>query len=380
MELQQEDLEILESVRKIALNEIPKYTTEENLNTVPLGLFRLFGEQGLAGLTTGEEFGGLERGALLTAAVLEEIASVNLGPAIFLSVHLMVSKLVEYFGSDVQKKKWLPKLASGEFLGAFALTEPSAGSDASALKLEAKPDGDGFILNGEKCYISSAGWADLYIVFARTVPGSVGKEGISVFLVPKDLPGLIISKPEKKMGCEFSPIASLTFSGARIGKEALLGDLNQGYRLALFGLAGGRVNIASAANGLSRTAIERAILHMKDRKQFGKAIADFQGLQFMLADMRSLYEASKLLVLKAAYEIDHPPTNANPNLYPSIAKCFATDAAMKITTDAVQLLGGAGYIKEYGVEQLMRDAKMLQIVEGTNQIQRNLIARAMLAA
>lgn len=380
MELQQEDLAILETVRKIAQNEIPKYLTEEHLNTVPLALFKIFGKQGLAGLTVGEEFGGLERGALLTAAVLEEIASVNLGPAIFLSVHLMVSKIVEYFGDAQQKKNFLPKLASGEMLGAFALTEPSAGSDASGLKLEAKPSGDSFILNGEKCYISSAGWADVYVVFARTISGSAGKDGISVFLVPKDLPGLTIGKPEKKMGCEYSPIATLTFADAKIGRDALIGELNQGYRLALFGLAGGRVNIAAAANGLSRTAIERSILHMKDRKQFGQLLADFQGLQHMLADMRSLYEASKLLVLKAAYEIDHPSTSGNPNLYPSIAKCFATDAAMKITTDAVQILGGAGYIRDFGVEQLMRDAKMLQIVEGTNQIQRNLIAKAMLSA
>lgn len=337
MQLSQEDRAILETVRKISVNEIPKFLTEDAANTVPLDLFRLFGSQGLTGLTTAEEYGGLERGALLTTAVLEEIASVNLGPAIFLSVHLMVAKLVEFFGTESQKKKLLPKLASGEFLGAFALTEPSAGSDASALKLSAQAANGGFILNGEKCYISSAGWADLYVVFART--GGTGKDGISVFLISKDQAGLTIGKPEKKMGCEYSPIATLNFSDAAVGGDALLGELNGGYRLALFGLAGGRVNIAAAANGLSRTAIEKSIAHMKERKQFGKTIAEFQALQFMLADMRMKYEASKLLVLKAAYEIDNPPQSGNPNLHPSIAKCFATDCAMEITTDAVQLPG-----------------------------------------
>lgn len=378
MQLHEEDLAILETVRKISQNEIPKFLTEENSNTVPIGLFRLFGEQGLAGLTTGEEYGGLERGALLTTAVMEEIASINLGPAIFLSVHLMVCKLIEFFGSDAQKTKYLPKLASGSHLGAFALTEAGAGSNASALKLDAKAAGDQFILNGEKCYISSAGWADQYIVFARTTPGSEGKEGISVFIVSKDTKGLSVGKPEKKMGCEYSPIATLTFSDARIEKDALLGEIGQGYRLALFGLAGGRVNVAAAANGLSRSAIERSVAHLKERKQFGRSLSEFQGLQFIIADMRMKYEAAKLLVLKAAYEMDNPPHNADPNLYPSVAKCFATDSAMQITTDAVQLLGGAGYIRDYGVEQLMRDAKMLQIVEGTNQIQRNVIARSML--
>ncbi len=372
-----EDQAILDTVRKIAIKEIPQYDTESYYGSVPRALFTTFGEQGLTGLSIGEAFDGLGKGTSMTAAVMEEIASVNLGPAIFLSVHLMVSKLIERNGSEEQKKHYLPRLASSEYLGAFALTEPAAGSDAASLKTEAKREGEFYILNGEKCYITSAGWADLYIVFARTDLNSTGGDGVSTFIVEKDTPGLIVSKPEKKMGCELSPIASLTFSNAKVPASALLGQLDRGYKVALSGLAGGRVTIAACANGLSRTAIERTVLHMKERKQFGQPLAAFQGLQFMLADMQMKYTAARLLTEQAAMELDSGIISATPNLNPSMAKCFATDAAMQITTDAVQLFGGAGYIKEYVVERLMRDAKMLQIVEGANQIQRTLIAKSL---
>ncbi len=373
-----EESAILDTVRKIALNEIPKFESEENFGTVPRGLFSIFGQQGLTGLTTGEAYGGFGKGTSLMAAALEEIAAVNLGPAIFLSVHLMVSKLIERYGSTDQKKKFLPRLASGEHLGAFALTEPAAGSDASNIKTEAKRVGDNFILNGEKCYITSAGWAEIYIVFARTDPKSTGGDGVSTFIVEKNTPGFHIGKPERKMGCELSPIASLSFSNSAVPAAALLGDLHKGYKAALAGLAGGRISIAACANGLSRSAIERTISHLKERQQFGQPLAEFQGLQFMLADMQMKFAAAALLTKEAALEIDSGVASPTPNLNPSMAKCFATDAAMSITTDAVQLFGGAGYIKEYVVERLMRDAKMLQIVEGTNQIQRTLIAKSLL--
>jgi alkylation response protein AidB-like acyl-CoA dehydrogenase len=307
---------------------------------------------------------------------MEELAAVDLGPAIFVSVHAMVCGLIAKFGSSAQCAEILPPLAAGKQLAAFALTEPSAGSDAGSLKTEAMPHGDGYILRGEKCYITSAGYADLYLVFARTAPG--GSAGVTAFLVPANSTGLTISPPEKKMGCELSPIASLSLDGVTVPSSAVLGELHGGFKVAMGGLAGGRVSIAACANGLARSALERATAHLKEREQFGKKLAEFQGLQFMLADMRMKLEAAQLLTWQAAHEIDADPSRRQIRLYASAAKCFATDAAMSITTDAVQLFGGAGYIREYQVERLMRDAKMLQIVEGANQLQRELIAREML--
>ncbi|RMG40960.1 MAG: acyl-CoA dehydrogenase [Candidatus Dadabacteria bacterium] len=367
-------LEIRQSVRKLAQAEIPAYQNESYYGTVPLELFKKLSELGLAGLSTDEQYGGSSGNPCIIAAVIEELARQDLGPAIFLGVHLMVSGLINRNGTEAQKEKYLPRLASGEWLGAYALTEPTAGSDAASLKTTAKKDNDIYLLNGEKCYITSAGWANLYIVFART-DSQAGKDGISAFIVEASSEGLDVSPPEKKMGCELSPIASVRFNDVKVPEENLLGELNKGYRLALAALAGGRVNIAAAANGLSGSAIKTALSHLKERKQFGRALIEFQGLQFMLADMKMKYEAAKLLTEKAALALtEHKPSE---RIDCSIAKCFATDAAMQITTDAVQLLGGAGYIKDYKVERLMRDAKMLQIVEGTNQIQRMLIAREM---
>jgi len=370
-------LEIRLSVRKIAQSECPKYRTEAHYNTVPLPLFRSLAELGLAGLSVPEDLGGISAGALTSMVVMEELAAVDLGPAIFISVHAMTCGLINAYGTAEQKARYLPKMASGEMLGAFALTEPNAGSDAAALRTVARrtPSGD-FSLTGEKCYITSGGFAHVYVVFART-SDAPGGAGISAFIVESNTSGLTISKPERKMGCELSPIASLTFNGVTVRNEQVLGKLEGGYSVALSGLAGGRINIAACANGLSRTALALAVAHLKEREQFGQKMINFQGLQFMLADMRMKLEAAELLTYQAARTLELSPKARENRVYPPMAKCFATDAAMSITTDAVQLLGGAGYIKEYEVERLMRDAKMLQIVEGANQLQRVLIAREM---
>jgi len=374
--LSAEQLEMRDSVRKLALKEIPKFQNEKNYNLVPRELFGLFAELGLAGMTVSEEFGGLELTPGTNLIVVEEIAAVDCGSAIFLSVHNMVCGIIQRSANPAQKKKYLNSLASGKLLGAFCLTEPSAGSDAAALKTEAKADSSGFILNGEKCYITSAGFADLYLVFARTTPAG-GKDGISAFLVEKGAAGMTISSPEKKMGAELSPIASINFSDCKVPQDALLGELNSGYRIALSGLAMGRLSIAACANGISRSAIELAHSHLTQRSQFGQKLIEFQGLQFMLADMKMLCEAARALTFSAANDYEADPKHSRNKINTSMAKCFASDSCMQIATDAVQLLGGAGYIKEYKVERLMRDAKMLQIVEGTNQIQRMLIAREM---
>lgn len=370
----EEQLEIRMSVRKAATQEIPAYQTEAHYGTVPLELFKKFAALGLAGLSIEESFGGIAASRTTALIVMEELATVDLGPAVFISVHSMVSGLIQSFGNTEQKKQFLPHMSSGDILGAFALTEPSAGSDAANLQTSYRVDGDSYILNGEKCYITSAGWAGLYVVFARSAK-SAGKQGVSAFIVECDRPGLIINKPEKKMGAELSPIASLRFENMKLPKTNLLGNIDEGYKIALSGLAGGRVNIASCANGVARAALDRALAHLKERTQFGQKLVEFQGLQFMLADMKMKLEAARLLTWQAGACVDKDSKSNDARLYPAMAKCFATDSAMAITTDAVQLLGGAGYIKEYEVERYMRDAKVLQIVEGTNQIQRMIIAR-----
>ncbi|MCL4154062.1 UNVERIFIED_CONTAM: hypothetical protein GTU68_042001 [Idotea baltica] len=282
----------------------------------------------------------------------------------------MVSRLINSYGVSEYHLDTLSSLASGDKLGAFCLTETGAGSDAAALSLKAKKTDSGYVLSGEKIYISSAPHADIFLVFGRT--SDEGRNGISCFIVDARTKGIEVGPTEKKMGCAASPIASVRFSNCEIPSNSLLGNENEGYSIALSGLSRGRVSIAAAACGIAASAIEKSKAHLNSRKQFGKAIAQFQGLQFMYADMLMQYRAAVLLTRDAAAQLD---SSSNENIPSSMAKCFATDAAMKISTDAVQLLGGAGYLADYGVERLMRDAKMLQIVEGTNQIQRLLIAR-----
>ena len=371
--------EIRQSVKKLAREKIPAYQNVESSGHFPRTLFSEFANLGLTGLSIEEEFGGTDNAPTAIAVVMEELAAVDLGPAIFLSVHLMVASLIRRFGSAALKKKYLPELASGKMLAAFALTESSAGSDAGALKTVAKKNGDHYLLKGDKCWITSAGAADLYIVFAKTEP-DLSKKGITAFLVENNSKGLSFGAPEKKMGCDLSPIATIELDDVAVSSDQIVGEINGGYEIAMGGLAGGRINIAACANGLSRSAIEVALAYLKERQQFNRPLIDFQALQFMLADMKVALEAARMLTWRAATYYQNYPDATDFRLHPSIAKCFSTDAAMKITTDAVQLLGGAGYVKDYPVERLMRDAKMLQIVEGTNQIQRGVIAREMINA
>ncbi len=335
-------------------------------------IFTRMGELGLTAMSIGEQFGGSALGPLAIAATIFEVSRIQVGPAIYLSVHLMVSRLLGDFYEGKDKPALLQSLASGKKLAAYCLTEAQAGSDAAALKTRALKKGAEWILDGEKVYISSAGLADTYLVFART--GGDGPGDISAFVVDRNAPGISFGKHEKKMGGEGSPIGSVSFENCRVPESALVGAPGQGYRIALSGLSGGRVNIAACSCGVSSRALERAVTHLKERRQFGKPLAQFQGLQFMVADMAMKLRASILLAHDAAAQLARGETDRAPA---SLAKCFASDSAMSITTDAVQLLGGAGYIAEYEVERLMRDAKMLQIVEGTNQIQRILIARSL---
>ena len=360
--------------------------------------FDAMAKLGLTGMSVPEAHGGSGLTPLAIAAALFEISRVQMGPAIYLSVHAMVAGLLNRFQSNPEHAALLANLADGTALGAFCLTEAAAGSDARALSTRAERSGSTYTLHGEKIYITSAGFADLYLVFARTGQcaaaqavssataqagsGAQPSEAISAFLIPAGTPGMTFGAPEKKMGCEGSPIASIAFDGCKIDESLRLGDEGGGYRIAMAGLNGGRINIAAAACGIAAKSIELAVAHLNERKQFDSLLRDFQGLQFMAADMYSKYRAAVLLTRDAALQLGasiERNEKGNP-LGASVAKCFATDAAMSITTDGVQLLGGAGYLWDYGAEQLMRDAKMLQIVEGTNQIQRLLIARSVLGS
>lgn len=369
--------ELANMVRRFATQELAP--TPDNIGAPQFHRphFDRMGALGLAGSSIPEQFGGSAVGTLGSGATVFDLARVQLGPAIYLSVHLMVSKLIALW-HEQGNAPWQPLLAAladGRTLGAFALTEPTAGSDAAALRTRALRDGDDYLLSGEKIYITSAPHADLFLVFARTAEDRT--KGISAFVVERGTQGLTIGKAEKKMGCTGAPIASLHFDRCRVPGTARLGQEGDGLKIALSGLNGGRVSIAAAACGLASRALELATAHARSRTQFGSPIGHFQGMQFMLADMTMKTRAAILLTRDAAARID---AGVSDNLAASIAKCFATDAAMAVTTDGVQALGGAGYLEEYEVERLMRDAKMLQIVEGTNQIQRMVIAKAILNA
>lgn len=333
-------------------------------------LFTSLGEAGLCGVSTPEEWGGLGLGYLEYAIVLEEIAKVSASYAVTVAVNGLPQIILSEFGTDAQKQKWMPGLAGGELLGAFALSEPESGSDAASMKTTAVRDGDDYILNGTKFWITHGSYADLYVVMART--GGEGARGVSAFLVPGDTPGLTFGKKEEKMGLRASPTVELIFEDARIPASSLLQAEGQGFRVAMSALDGGRITIGASAVGLAQAALDVAAHYATQRRQFRKPIVQFQGVGFMLADMAIDIESSRLLVHKAAWLRDNKREYSD---IAAMAKCRATDTAMKVTTDAVQVLGGYGYTREYPVERYMRDAKVMQIVEGTNQIQRMVISR-----
>jgi alkylation response protein AidB-like acyl-CoA dehydrogenase len=332
--------------------------------------FKGLGDYGVTGVTLPEVYGGAGLSYLDYCYVLEEIAKVSVPYAVTVSVSSMVQTILNEYGNDDQKKKYLPRLASGEEIGAFALSESHSGSDAASLKTTAKKVDGGYVLNGTKMWITSGGIAKTYIVMART--GGEGAKGVSAFIVRDGAQGFSYGKAEKKMGWKTSPTKELIFENCFVPFEDRLLEEGQGFNVAMGGLDRGRVAIAAIGVGCAQRALDEAVSYSLTRQQFKQAIFDFQGLQFMLADMALDVESSRLMVLAAAKSIDEKINNSK---LCSMAKLKATDCAMKVTTDAVQVLGGVGYTAEYPVERFMRDAKVLQIVEGTNQIQRVVIAR-----
>ncbi|HEX9067516.1 MAG TPA: acyl-CoA dehydrogenase family protein [Ktedonobacterales bacterium] len=374
-ELDDEQQAIREAVGDFARERIaPKAEQWDEESHFARELFTPLAEMGLAGILAPEEHGGTPLPRLTGAIIYEELAKADMGTAVWLSVHNMVTGLICRFGSPEQMRRWVPGLTSGKLLGAFSLSEAHAGSDAANVKCAARRDGDHYVLNGSKFWVTSAGVADLYAVMARTSPSRSG--GISTFIVERDTPGFSIGKVERKMGLHSSPTGELLFESCHIPADHLLGKEGDGLKIALTALDGGRVNIGACATGVAQAALDIAVAYAKDRQAFGKSIAALQGIQFMLADMAMRIEAGRLLVYEAAAKMDAGRPEAAH--YASMAKAFATDGAMGVTTDAVQVLGGAGYVRDWPVERFMRDVKSAQIFEGTNQIQRVLIARALL--
>jgi alkylation response protein AidB-like acyl-CoA dehydrogenase len=328
------------------------------------------GEQGFLGVQTDEAYGGLGLGYSEYAVVLEEIAKISASYAVSVAVTGLPQLILSKFGTEDQKQTWLPGLAAGEFLGAFALSEPESGSDAGSLKSTAVLKDGHYVLNGTKFWITHGGFADIYIVMART--GVEGPKGVSAFIVPGDAEGLSFGKKEEKMGLRASPTVEVVMENVRIPESSRLGPEGIGFTVAMTALDSGRITIAATSVGLSQAALDYATEYAVQRRQFKRSIIDFQAVGFMLADMACSTDASRLLVARAAWLRDQGRSHSKEA---AMAKLFATDTAMSVTTDAVQVLGGYGYVREHPVERYMRDAKVMQIVEGTNQIQRLVISR-----
>lgn len=367
----EESRDLLVLVREIAQREIrPRAADEEDSGRFPREIFTLLSESGLLGLPYADEFGGGDQPYEVYLQVLEELAAARLTVGLGVSVHSLACHGLAGYGSKEQRAAHLPAMLGGGLLGAYCLSEPAAGSDAASLTTRAVRDGDDWIITGTKAWITHGGVADFYTVLART--GAEGPKGITAFLVPGDAEGLTAAVPEKKMGMKGSPTAQLHFDGVRVPDARRIGEEGQGFTIALAALDAGRLGIAACAIGVAQAALDEALVYALDRKQFGHPIADFQGLRFMLADMATKIEAGRALYLAAARLRDAGKPFSRQA---AMAKLFCTDAAMAVTTDAVQVLGGYGYTADFPVERLMREAKVLQIVEGTNQIQRMVIAR-----
>jgi alkylation response protein AidB-like acyl-CoA dehydrogenase len=366
-----EQRDIVTSVRGFVADRVRSEIAEfETRKEFPRDLFRAVCEMGLGGIPYSEKYGGGGQPFLTYLLVLEELATGAASLAAGLSVHHLSAYGIHEFGSEELKEKYLPKLFSGEWLGAYALSEAASGSDAASLQTRAARDGSEYVMNGSKRFITHGGEAEFYLVMART--GDDSPKGISAFAIEKGWEGFGFGKLEEKMGWHASPMRELLFDGCRVPAENLVGEEGDGFAVALSALDGGRLGIAAISVGLAQVALDAAVAYARERQQFGRPVIDFQGLQFMFADAATSIEAARRLYREAA-RARHEGRGTSVSC--SMAKLFASDMVMRVTTDAVQAHGGYGYMREYDVERYMRDAKALQIVEGTNQVQRMIIAR-----
>jgi len=346
---------------------------DEN-NTFPVETLRKGAELGFGGIYVGEDVGGSGLTRLDAAVIFEELAGACPSTAAFISIHNMAAWMIDAFGSDAVRKRFLPGLCTMDKIASYCLTEPGAGSDAASLKTKAVRDGDHYVLNGTKAFISGGGYSDYYVAMVRT--GGDGPDGISCIVVEKGTEGLSFGAQEKKLGWHSQPTSMVIFEDARVPADNLVGQEGDGFKIAMAGLDGGRINIAACSLGAAQAALDQAITYMGERKQFGKTLSGFQALQFRVADMATNVEAARLMVHKAAIMVQNKEPGAT--VQAAMAKRLATDAGFEVVNDALQLHGGYGYLRDYPLERLMRDVRVHQILEGTNEIMRHIIARNVL--
>ena len=362
----------LQMIREFAENEVKPLAAEvDEQERFPMETVEKMAKIGIMGIPIPVEYGGQGGTNQMYIMAVEELSRVCATTGVIVSAHtsLCMNPILE-FGTEEQKQKYLPKLASGEWIGAFGLTEPNAGTDAAMQQTTAVLDGEEWVLNGSKIFITNAGYAHVYVIMAMT-DKSKGTKGISAFIVEKDTPGFSIGKKEKKLGIRGSATCELIFENCRIPKADLLGELGKGFKIAMMTLDGGRIGIASQALGIAQGAMDVTVKYTKERKQFGKAIAAFQNTQFQMANLETRVQAARLLVRQAAYKKDmHLPYSVDA----AMAKLFAAETAMEVTTKCLQFHGGYGYTREYEIERMMRDAKITEIYEGTSEVQRMVIA------
>jgi hypothetical protein len=342
----------------------------------PVEALRRAAALGFAGIYVGDEFGGSELSRLDATIIFEELAGACVSTAAYLSIHNMAAWMIDRFGTREQRARFLPKLMTMAHFASYCLTEPDSGSDAAALATRAVRDGDDYVLNGTKAFISGGSVSDVYVTMVRT--GQAGSKGISCLIVEKGAPGLSFGKKEKKLGWNSQPTAMVIFEDCRVPVANRVGEEGDGFKIAMMGLDGGRLNISACSLGGARTCLEAARGHLLERRQFGRPLADFQALQFKLADMAIELDAARLMVRRGAASLDRGDPEAT--VHCAMAKRFATDAGFRICNEALQLFGGYGYLKDFPIERYLRDVRVHQILEGTNEIMRVIIARRLLAA
>ncbi|ASG24709.1 isobutyryl-CoA dehydrogenase [Nitrospirillum viridazoti] len=374
--LTEEQAAFRDMARDFAAEHLAPHAAEwDEKEIFPLDALRAAAALGMGGLYCGEEHGGSGLTRLDAALLFEELSAGCVATSAFLSIHNMAAWMIDRFGSDTIRGRYLPGLMTMDRVASYCLTEPGSGSDAAALRTKAVRDGDHYVLNGSKAFISGAGVSDLYVVMVRT--GGPGPKGISALVVEKGTPGLSFGKKEKKMGWNCQPTAQVIFEECRVPVENRLGEEGAGFGIAMKGLDGGRINIASCSLGGARACLDLATRYMGEREAFGRKLADFQALQFRLADMATELEAARLMVHRAAAALDAGDPEATT--WCAMAKRFATDVGFQVCNEALQLHGGYGYIREYPLERYVRDVRVHQILEGTNEIMRLIIARRLLA-
>lgn len=374
-ELTEDQAAFQDAARRFAAEKLaPKAADWDREAHFPIDVLREAAEVGFAGIYVGDDVGGSGLTRTDAALIFEALAEGCTSTAAFLSIHNMAAWMIDRFGDDDQRARWLPDLTSMAKIASYCLTEPGSGSDAAALKTKAVRDGDDYVLNGGKAFISGAGVSDVYVTMVRT--GEDGPKGVSCLVIPKDTPGLSFGKAERKMGWNSQPTAQVNFADARVPVANRIGAEGEGFRIAMAGLDGGRINIAACSIGTADGALKAALAYMGERQAFGRKLADFQALQFKAADMATDLEAARLMTYRAARSLDAKSPDAT--LHCAMAKRFATDAGFDICNQALQIHGGYGYLNDFPLERHVRDVRVHQILEGTNEIMRVIIARKLL--